>query len=85
MSRKSEDSVTVPFFKEKGRDIHDCDDYRGIMMTSHTVNVCGRVIASWGVTLCAEKFGFNQTRIREAIFAARQLMERHRRSRMNYT
>ena len=49
-SRKSEDSVTVglPFFKEKGSDIHDCDDYRGIMMTSHTVNVCGRVIASWG-------------------------------------
>ena len=41
MPEEWRDSVIVPIFKEKG-DIHDCGNYRGIKMISHTMKILER-------------------------------------------
>ena len=75
------DSVIVPIFKEKG-DIQDCGNYRGIKMISHTMQILGRVIdrrLREETTIGEEQFGFMPGRgTTDAIFAARQVIEKHR-------
>ena len=72
--------MIVPIFKEKG-DIHDCGHYRGIKMISHTMKMWERVIDRRlrEETTLEEQFGFMPgRRTTDAIFAARQVIEKHR-------
>ena len=75
------DSVIIPIYKEKG-DIQDCGNYRGIKLMSHTMKIWGRIIdrrLREDTTIGDEQFGFMPGRgTTDAIFAMRQLMEKHR-------
>ena len=75
------DSVIIPIYKEKG-DIQDCGNYRGIKLMSHTMKIWERVIdrrLREETTIGDEQFGFMPGRgTTDAIFAVRQLMEKHR-------
>ena len=75
------DSVIIPICKEKG-DIHDCGNYRGIKLMSHTMKIWERIIdrrLREETTIGDEQFGFRPGRgTTDAIFAVRQLMEKHR-------
>ena len=75
------DSVIIPIYKEKG-DIQDCGNYRGIKLMSHTMKIWERIIDRrlWEeTTIGDEHFGFMPGRgATDAIFAVRQLMEKHR-------
>ena len=78
MPEEWRDTVIVPIFKEKG-DIQDCGNYRGIKMISHTMKIWERVIdrrLREETTIGEEQFGFRGTT--DAIFAARQVIEKHR-------
>lgn len=81
MPEEWRDSVIVPIFKEKG-DIQECGNYRGIKLMSHTMKVWERVIdrrLREETSIGEEQFGFMPGRgTTDAIFAARQLMEKHR-------
>ena len=71
----------IPIYKEKG-DIQDCGNYRGIKLMSHTVKIWERIIdrrLREETTIGDEQFGFMPGReTTDAIFAVRQLMEKHR-------
>ena len=75
------DSVIIPIYKEKG-DIQDCENYRGIKLMSHTMKIWERIIdrrLREETTIGDEQFGFMPGRgTTDAIFAVRQLMEKHR-------
>ena len=75
------DSVIIPIYKEKG-DIQDCGNYRGIKLMSHTMKIWERIIdrrPREETTIGGEQFGFMPGRgTTDAIFAVRQLMEKHR-------
>ena len=75
------DSVIIPIYKEKG-DIQDCGNYRGIKLMSHTMKIWERIIdrrLREETTIGDEQFGFMPGRgTTDAIFAVRQLMEKHR-------
>ncbi len=75
------DSVIIPIYKEKG-DIQDCGNYRGIKPMSHTMKIWERIIdrrLREETTIGVEQFGFMPGRgTTDAIFAVRQLMEKHR-------
>ena len=75
------DSVIIHIYKEKG-DIQDCANYRGIKLMSHTMKMWERIIVRRlreETTIGDEKFGFMPGRgTTDAIFAVRQLMEKHR-------
>ena len=75
------DSVIIPIYKEKG-DIQDCGNYRGIKLLSHTMKIWERIIdrrLREDTTIGDEHFGFMPGRgTTDAIFAVRQLMEKHR-------
>ena len=81
MPEEWRDSVIVPIFKEKG-DIQDCRNYRGIKMISHTMKIWERIIdrrLREETTIGEEQFGFILgRRTTDAIFAARQVIEKHR-------
>ena len=81
MPEEWRDSVIVSIFKEKG-DIQDCGNYRGIKMISHTMKIWERVIdrrLREETTIGEEQFGFMPGRgTTAAIFAARQVIEKHR-------
>ena len=85
MPEEQRDSVIVPIFKEKG-DIQDCENYRGIKMIFHTMKIWERVIdrrLREETTIGEEQFGFRPGRgTTDAIFAARQVMEKHREMKM---
>ena len=75
------DSVIIPIYKEKG-DIQGCGNYRGIKLMSHTMKIWERIIGRRlreETTIGDEQFGFMPGRgTTDAIFAVRQLMEKHR-------
>ena len=75
------DSVIIPIYKETG-DIQDCGNYRGIKLMSHTMKIWERIIdrrLREETTIGDEHFGFMPGRgTTDAIFAVRQLMEKHR-------
>ena len=75
------DSVIIPIYKEKG-DIQDCGNYRGIKLMSHTMKIWEWIIdrrLREETTIGDEQFGFMPGRgTTDAIFAVRQLMEKHR-------
>ena len=74
------DSVIIPIYKEKG-DIHDCGNYRGIKLMSHTMKIWERIIDRLReeTTIRDEQFGFMPGRVTtDTIFAVWQLMEKHR-------
>ena len=75
------DSVIIPIYKEKG-DIQDCGNYRGIKLMSHTMKIWERIIdrrLREETTIGDEQFRFMPGRgTTDAIFAVRQLMEKHR-------
>ena len=81
MPEEWRDSVIVPIFKEKG-DIQDCGNYRGIKMISHTMKIWERIIdrrLREETSIGEEQFGFMPGRgTIDAIFAARQVIEKHR-------
>ena len=72
------DSVIIPVYKEKG-DIHDCGNYRGIKLMSHTMKIWVWIIdrgLRGKSTIGDEQIGFMPGRgTTNAIFAVRQLME----------
>ena len=76
------DGVIIPIYKEKG-DIHDCGNYRGIKLMSHTMKIWERIIdrrLREETTIGDEQFGFMPCRgTTDAIFGVQQLMEKHRR------
>lgn len=78
------DSILVPIYKEKG-DIQDCANYRGIKLMSHTMKIWERIIdrrLRQETEIGAEQFGFMPGRsTTDAVFALRQIMERHRERR----
>ena len=81
MPEEWRDSVIVPIFKEKG-DIRDCGNYRGTNMISHTMKIWERIIdrrLREETRMGEEQFGFMSVRgTTDAIFAARQVIEKHR-------
>ncbi|KAH9401136.1 hypothetical protein TYRP_002727 [Tyrophagus putrescentiae] len=74
-------STTVPVFKRKG-DVFSCSSYRPIRLLAHTVKVLERIIDKRireVATISVNQCGFrNSVGTTDAIFAIRQLMERHR-------
>jgi hypothetical protein len=72
-------SILVPIFKNKG-DVQSCTNYRGIKLMSHTMKLWERVIEHRlrrMTSMTKNQFGFMPRRsTMEAIFLARQLMER---------
>ena len=81
MPEEWRDSVVVPIVKEKG-DIQDCGNYRGIKIISHTMKIWEGIIdrrLREETSRGEEQFGFMPGRgTTDAIFAARQLIEKHR-------
>ena len=75
------DSMIVPIFKEKV-DIQDCGNNRGIKIISHTMKIWERIIdrrLREETHIEEEQFGFISGRgTTDAIFAARQVIEKHR-------
>ena len=74
---------TVLFYhSSKRRGILDCENCRGIMMIFHTMKIWERVIdrrLREETTIGEEQFGFMPGRgTTDAIFAARQVMGKHR-------
>ena len=71
----------VPVFKEKG-DTQECGNYRGIKLMSHTLKMWEKVIdrrLREESTMGEEQFGFVPGKgATDAIFAARQMIEKHR-------
>ena len=84
MTEEWRESVIVPIFKEKGI-IQDCGNYRGIKMISHTLKIWERIIdrrLEEETSIGEEQFGFMSGRVTtDAIFAARQVIEKHREMR----
>lgn len=80
MPDERRDSVIVLIYKEK-EDIHHCGNYRGIKLMSHTMNVWGRIIEGrlrGETTIGEEQFVFmTGGGTTDAIFALRQMMEKH--------
>ena len=74
-------SVIMPIYKEKG-DIQDCGNYRGIKLMSHAMKIWEWIIdrrLREDKAIGDEQFGFMPGRgTTVAIFAVRQLMEKHR-------
>ena len=74
-------SLLIPIFKNEG-DIQDCGNYRGIMLTSHTLKLWERIIdrrLRGIVTISDQQFRFMPGRsTTDAIFALRQMMEKYR-------
>ena len=87
MPEEWRDSVIAPICKDKG-DVQECSNYRGIKLMSHTMKVWEKVIdrrLREETTMIEEQFGFMPGKgTRDAIFAARQMIEKHR-GRRNYT
>ena len=81
MPEEWRDSVIIPIFKQKG-DIQDCENYRGIKMISRTMKIWEIIIdrrLREETSVGEEQFGFMLGRgTTDAIFAARQVMEKHR-------
>ena len=79
MPEEWRDSVIVPIFKEKGN-IHDCGNYSGIKMISHTMKIWERIIdrrLREETSIGGEQFGFMPGRgTTDAIFASRQVIEK---------
>ncbi|XP_069990571.1 uncharacterized protein [Penaeus vannamei] len=73
------DSVIIPIYKEKGN-IQDCSNYRMKLMP-HTMKIWERMNESRirkETVIGDEQFGFMPGKgITDAVFALRQLMERH--------
>ena len=46
MPEEWRESIMIPIFKEKG-DIQNCRNYRGIKLTSHTLNLLSPVVPIW--------------------------------------
>nr|CDJ90886.1 Endonuclease exonuclease phosphatase and RNA-directed DNA polymerase (reverse transcriptase) domain containing protein [Haemonchus contortus] len=77
-------STIAPIFKQKG-DAMDCSNYRGIRLTAHTMKLYERLVDSRLrelVPISEEQFGFMPERsTTDAIFIARQIMEKYREKR----
>ena len=78
------DSVIIPIYKENG-EIQDCENYRGIKLISHTMKIWERIIdrrLREETHIGDEQSGCMPCRATtDAIFAVRQLMEKHRKNR----
>jgi len=78
------DSVIIPIYKEKGN-IQDCSNHRGIKLMSHTMKIWERINESRirkETVIGDEQLGFMPGKgTTDAVFARRQLMERHREMR----
>lgn len=74
-----------PFYKEKG-DIQECGNYRGIKLLSHTMKIWERIVdrrLREETSIGEEQFGFMPGKgTTDAVFALRQMMEKHREKRM---
>ena len=76
--------MIIPSYKENG-DIQDCGNYQGIKLMSHTMKIWEWIFdrrLSEETTIGDEQFGFMPGKgTTDAIFAVRQLMEKHRENR----
>ncbi|XP_063537823.1 uncharacterized protein LOC134747173 [Cydia strobilella] len=74
-------SILCPIYKNKG-DISECNNYRGIKLTSHTLKIWERIVASRlkALTSTSEnQFGFTSGKsTTDAIHILRMSMEKHR-------
>ena len=72
----------MPIYKGKG-DIQECGNYRGIKLISHTMKIWEKIIERRlreETTIGDAQFGFMPGRgTVDAIFALRQMMEKHRK------
>lgn len=84
MPDEGKDSVIIPIYEEK-EDIHDCGNYRGIKLMLHTMKIWQKIIEKRlreESSIGEEQFGFMPGRgTTDAVFALRQLMEKHREKR----
>ena len=73
--------MIIPIYKENGY-IQDCGNYRGVKLMSHNMKILERIIERRRreeTTIGDEQVGFMPGRgTADAIFAVRQLMEKHR-------
>ena len=78
------DNVVIYIYKEKG-DMQYCGNYRGVKLMSHTMKIWERIIERKlreETTIGDEQFGVMPGRgTTDAIFAVRQLIEKHRENR----
>ncbi|XGW08784.1 hypothetical protein V3C99_011250 [Haemonchus contortus] len=76
-------STIVPILKQKG-DAMECFNFWGIRLTAYTIKLYERVVVSRLrelVPILQEQFGFRPERsTTDAIFMARQFMEKHRKA-----
>ena len=79
-NNNNNNSVILPIYIEK-----DCGNYRGIKLMSYTMKICERIIdrrLREEKTIGDKQFGFMPGRgTTDAMFAVRQLMEKHRGNR----
>uniref|UniRef100_A0A7I4Z3B2 Reverse transcriptase domain-containing protein n=1 Tax=Haemonchus contortus TaxID=6289 RepID=A0A7I4Z3B2_HAECO len=77
-------SAIDPIFKQKG-DAMDCSNYRGIRLAAHTIKLYERLVDSRLrdlVPISEDQIGFMPERsTTDAIFIARQIMEKYREKR----
>ena len=81
ISTEWRDSEIIHIYKEKG-DIQDCGNYRGIKLMPPTMKILERINdrrPREEIYIGDEQFGFMpRIGMTDAIFAVRQLMEKHR-------
>ena len=81
MTEEWRGSLIILIYKGKG-DIQECGNYRGIKFISHTMKIWEKIIERRlrvEKTIGDEQFGFMPGRgTVDAIFALRQMMEKHR-------
>ena len=81
MPEEWRDSVLIPIFKNKV-DVQSCNNYRGIKLISHTMNVWERVVdrrLRSELTFSEQPYGFMPRKsTTDALFALRVLMEKYR-------
>ncbi|CAH2209104.1 jg24071 [Pararge aegeria aegeria] len=74
-------SYIIPFYKNKG-DISDCNNYRGVKLTSHTLKIWERILHNrlhQLVTISEQQHGFTRSKsTTDDIQTIRIIMEKHR-------
>lgn len=79
-------STLIPFYKNKG-DVRECENFRGIKLTSHTLKIWERVICTRLtsiISLTENQFGFTAKKgTMDAIHAVRLVMEKAKENGQN--
>ncbi|VDO68620.1 unnamed protein product [Heligmosomoides polygyrus] len=84
MPNEYRNSAIIPTFKQKG-DASECSNYRGTKLISHTMKIYERLVDSSlreMAPISQVQWGFMpEWSITDAIFIARQVMEKYRKKR----